>query len=142
MKSESHRCLLQDKTSSNELETRILPRGIRGDTFENDVNVAVESYLVGRMGASTFKIINYYLHDITGLDLSNVSSKPSVLEEGLRELFGVGTPTVVRACIFAAFRGAGLIPDREYKGLEDALTELRQEILGGSVPAKVNDAHQ
>ena len=93
------------------------------------------------MGTSTFKIINYYLHEITGLDLANVSSKPSVLEEGLRELFGVGTPTVVRACIFAAFRGAGLVPDREYEGLEDGFTELRMKISGsGALDASVNHA--
>lgn len=122
---------MPDKISSNELEVGASLPGSRDQTFENDVNVAVKSYLVGRMGTSTFKIINYYLHELTGWDLSSVASKPSVLEEGLRHMFGIGTPTVVRACIFAAYRGAGMIPDREYKGLEDAFADLRCKMTKG-----------
>lgn len=76
------------------------------------------------MGRPIFKVINYHLEDVVGIDLSQIVSSPSLIEKGLKKVFGIGAPTIIKACIYAAFRAEGVIPDREYASLEDAFSEL------------------
>ena len=82
------------------------------------------------MGVATVDTINFHLKVMVGADLSEVATNPALVEKGLRRLFGRGAHVVIKAAIFAAFRSARLIPDKDYVSLEEAMTEMYRRRAG------------
>ena len=106
-----------------------MPDGLsQPEYLADNLNKAVVAHLEQRMGASTLKTLNFHLELICGVDLSRLASDPSGVEKGLRVLFGRGAEEIMRASIFAAFRAARLVPQKEYGSLEDAFRELYGKI--------------
>lgn len=87
-------------------------------------NSIVSSRLEVVMGSSTFETINFHLRLLVGADLSQVASNPSLVEDGLRTLFGSGAWMLIEAAILAVFRSEHLIPKRDYRSFEEAIEEL------------------
>lgn len=122
-------CILtREINNSFEIQPKPLLRNEKKQIFEKKISLAIETYLIARMGKPTFKAINYHLQDVVGIDLSQIATSPSIIEEGLQKIFGAGAYAMVRACIYAAFRTEGIIPDREYRGLADAFSELGSRV--------------
>jgi hypothetical protein len=93
--------------------------------FLHRVNGDVLAHLENIMGSGVLESINHHLRIQVDADLSQVVSHPSTVEAGLRKLFGVGSKVIIEQCIYAAFRSVGLIPDRDYRSLKDAIDEMR-----------------
>jgi hypothetical protein len=97
--------------------------------FMRQVNGDVLAHLENIMGSGVLESINHHLRILVEADLSQVVSQPTTVEAGLRKLFGVGSKIIIEQCIYAAFRSVGLIPDRDFRGLEDAIKEIRDSTL-------------
>lgn len=94
------------------------------------VNNAVSSHIGTVIGPGTIDTINFHLRKLVGTDFSEVATKPGQVEDGLRQLFGRGAAVVIKAAIFAAFRSARLVPDRDFTSLEEAITEMYRRRAG------------
>lgn len=104
------------------------------EEFVSWVNSAVSSHIGSVMGVATVDTINFHLRKISEVELSDVATKPMLVENGLRKLFGRGAQVVIKAVIFAAFRSARLVPDRDFVSLEEAMIELFKRRAGPSLP--------
>jgi len=97
--------------------------------FEVIVSIAVKRRLNTLVGPSILDAINFHLKKLNdGVDLSQVASRPELIEKGLRHFFWEGARILIRESIFAAYREFGLIPDREYITMHDALSELFNKV--------------
>jgi hypothetical protein len=106
------------------------PASTADEQFVSWVNNAVSSHVASIMGVATVDTINFHLKVMVGADLSEVATNPALVEKGLRRLFGRGANVVIKAAIFAAFRSARLIPDKDYVSLEEAMTEMYRRRAG------------
>ena len=88
--------------------------------INNDVLVHLDKIL----GSNVLSAINHHLRISVNVDMSKVASEPRLVEAGLRKFFGPGTKVVIDQCILAAFRSVGLVPDRDFISLEDAILEI------------------
>ena len=104
------------------------------EEFVSWVNNAVSSHVGTVIGPGTIDTINFHLKKLVGVDFSEVATKPALVEDGLRQLFGRGASVVIKAAIFAAFRSARLIPDRDFTSLEEAIIEMYKRRAGPSMP--------
>lgn len=97
--------------------------------FDVIVTIAVKRRLNTLVGPSILDAINFHLQKLNdGADLSQVASQPELIEKGLRQFFWEGAKVLIRESIFAAYREFGLIPDREYVSMHDALSELFNKV--------------
>ena len=97
--------------------------------FDVIVTIAIKRHLNTLIGPSILDAINFHLQKLNdGVDLSQVASQPELIEKGLRQFFLEGAKVLIRESIFAAYREFGLIPDREYVSMHDALSELFSKV--------------
>ena len=90
----------------------------------NQINNYVLSHLDKILGSNVLSAINHHLQLSVNVDMSKVASEPKLVEAGLRKFFGPGTKVVIDQCILAAFRSIGLVPDRDFVSLEDAMLDI------------------
>lgn len=88
------------------------------------VNSGVSSHLSSVIGIVALEAINFHLSKLVNVDLSEVATKPALVESGLRKLFGNGAQIIIKAIILAAFRSARIVPDRDFLSLQDAFVEM------------------
>ena len=88
------------------------------------VNSAVSSHLSSVLGIGALEAVNFHLSRLVNVDLSEVATKPALVESGLRKLFGNGAQIIIKAIILAAFRSARIVPDRDFLSLQDAFVEM------------------
>ena len=122
---------IEDAGGASQLGT---PAPSADEEFVSWVSTAVSSHIGSVMGIGTVDTINFHLRKIADADLSDVATKPALVENGLRKLFGRGAQVVIKAVIFAAFRSARLVPDRDFASLEEAMIELFKRRAGPSLP--------
>ena len=98
------------------------------DFFEQ-VNIAVLAHLEEILGKGVLASVNYHLKILVNVDISELVSQPSTVEKGLRKLFGVGAKVIIQQCMLAAYRSNGLVPDRDFNSLEEAIGEMRKRTI-------------
>ena len=97
--------------------------------FEVIVAIAVKRRLNALIGPSILDAINFHLQKLNDVaDLSQVASRPELIEKGLNQFFWEGAKVLIRESILAAYREFGLIPDRQYVSIRDALSELFNKV--------------
>ena len=97
--------------------------------FEVIVATAVKRRLTTLIGPSILDAINFHLQKLNnGADLSQIASRPELIEKGLNQFFWEGAKVLIRESILAAYREFGLIPDRQYISLNDAFSELFNKV--------------
>jgi hypothetical protein len=97
--------------------------------FLKQVNTTVLAHLEVIMGKGVLASVNYHLKILVNVDISEVVSQPSAVETGLRKLFGVGAKVITQQCVLALFRSKGLVPDRDFNSLEEAIGEIRKRTI-------------
>lgn len=112
------------KSNDNPADKIGYDRSLDRQSLIYQANSFVSNRLVIVMGSSTLETINFHLRLLVGVDLSHVASKPSLVEGGLRTLFGSGAWVIIEAAILAVFRSEHLIPERDFRSLDEAIEEL------------------
>jgi hypothetical protein len=94
--------------------------------FLREINTTVLVHLEEILGRGVLASVNYHLKILVNADFSQVASQPSAVEAGLRKLFGVGAKIIIQQCMLAVFRSKGLVPDRDFTSLQEAIGEMRK----------------
>jgi hypothetical protein len=95
--------------------------------FVGEINRSVLQHLENVLGPIVLVTINYHLRKVANVDTSELMSKPAEIESALHKFFGAGSKIIIQQCILAIYRSVGLIPDRDFVSLEDAVREVRSK---------------
>ena len=90
------------------------------------LNRSVPAYLEKVLGPGIMTAVNHHLRMTENIDFSSTASDPSSVERGLRKIFGRGASIIIEQCILGAFRSVGLVPDRDFDCIEDAIKEIKK----------------
>ena len=90
------------------------------------LNRSIPEYLEKVMGTGILTAVNHRLRMTVNIDFFSTASDPSSVERGLKVMFGRGAFIIIEQCILGAFRSVGLVPDRDFQSIEDAIKEIKR----------------
>jgi hypothetical protein len=90
------------------------------------LNRSVPAFLEKVMGTGILTAVNHHLKMTANIDFFSTGSDPSSVEKGLKKIFGRGAGVIIEQCILGAFRSVGMVPDRNFDSIEDAIREIKR----------------